>query len=206
MAPDKPKKTVPQKAAKPARGRPRDPATRKKILAAAARLLNEGGLSAVTMDAVAQNAGVGKPTIYRQWPNAQSVAMAAFLESAKPPSRGTAKGTAVEALRAQLRAIAVAFASRTGRNTAMMIAAAQNDSELAKVFRNQFIMGRREDGRTLLARAITDGDLRADIDLDATLDLIYAPLYFRLLIGHGPLDAGFTDTVLDLALSGLTPR
>ncbi len=201
MAPDKTKKT-----AKPARGRPRDPATRKKILAAAARLLNEGGISAVTMDAVAQSAGVGKPTIYRQWPNAQSVAMAAFLETAKPPSRSTAKGTAVEALRAQLRAIATAFASRTGRNTAMMIAAAQNDSELAKVFRNQFIMGRREDGRALLARAIADGELCANIDLDATLDLIYAPLYFRLLIGHGPLDAAFTDTVLDLALTGLTPR
>ncbi|HTO42158.1 MAG TPA: TetR/AcrR family transcriptional regulator, partial [Rhizomicrobium sp.] len=178
----------------------------KKILAAAARLLNEGGISAVTMDAVAQSAGVGKPTIYRQWPNAQSVAMAAFLETAKPPIRSTAKGTAVEALRAQLRAIATAFASRTGRNTAMMIAAAQNDSELAKVFRNQFIMGRREDGRALLARAIADGELCANIDLDATLDLIYAPLYFRLLIGHGPLDAAFTDTVLDLALTGLTPR
>jgi len=201
MAPDKPNKEE-----KPTRGRPRDPAIRKKILRAAAQLLNEGGLSAVTMDAVAALAGVGKPTIYREWPNAHAVAMAAFLETAKPPRQGRAHATAIVALRAQLRAIAAVFATRTGRNTAMMIAAAQNDSELAKVFRNQFILGRREEGRALLQQAITKGELRADINLDATLDLIYAPLYFRLLIGHGPLDAAFTDTVLDLALNGLKPR
>jgi len=85
----------------------------------------------------------------------------------------------------------------------MMIAAAQSDSELAKVFRNHFILKSREEGRTLLEEAIAAREMRKDIDLDAALDLIYAPLYFRLLIGHGPLDAAFTDRILDLALAGL---
>jgi AcrR family transcriptional regulator len=189
-----------------ARGRPRDPAIRKKILSAAAHLLNEGGITSVTMEAVAAKAGVGKPTIYREWPNAQSVAMAAFLETTRPAPQEAKKGKALDALRAQLRSIAQAFATRTGRNTAMMIAAAQNDSELAKVFRNQFIMGRREEGRTLLARAVAARELRADINFDVTLDLLYAPLYFRLLIGHGLLDAAFTDAVLDQTLKGLKVR
>jgi hypothetical protein len=38
------------------------------------------------------------------------------------------------------------------------------------------------------------------------LDLLYAPLYFRLLIGHGPLDAHFTDAIIDAALGGLKRR
>jgi AcrR family transcriptional regulator len=188
---------------KTVRGRPRDPRLRKKILAAAAALLNEGGITAVTMEAVAAKAGVGKPTLYREWPNAASVAMSAFLETTRPQPQKKRKGRALDALRDQLHAIAKGFATRTGRNTAMMIAAAQNDSELAKVFRNQFIMGRREEGRVILARAIAARELRDDLDVEAALDLIYAPLYFRLLIGHGPLDAAFTDTILDSALKGL---
>jgi AcrR family transcriptional regulator len=191
---------------KPQRGRPRDPAARRKILAAAAALLNEGGLTAVTMEAIAARAGVGKPTIYREWPNAQAVAMTAFLETAKSPDVARKTGAALIALRLQLRKIAEVFATRTGRNTAMMIAAAQNDSELAKVFRNHFILKSREEGRALLTRAIDEGDLDSGIDMEVTLDLIYAPLYFRLLIGHGSLDQSFTDSVLDLALQGIRRR
>lgn len=191
---------------KPARGRPRSDAVRKKILAAASALLNEGGIAAVTMEAIAARAGAGKPTIYREWPNAASVAMAAFLETVKPLPAGAPKANALEALRFHLRAVAQAFSTRTGRNTAAMIAAAQNDSELAKVFRNQFIMKRREEGRALIELAIAARELRKDIDIEAALDLIYAPLYFRLLIGHGKLDEAFTDAVLDAALTGLAAR
>jgi AcrR family transcriptional regulator len=193
-------------APKSARGRPRDPAIRRKILAAARELLNEGGMSAVTMEAVAAKAGVGKPTIYREWPNAQSVAMEAFLETTKPQEQERKRGKALDALRHQLHSIIKTFSTPTGRNTAMMIAAAQNDSELAKIFRNRFIMGRREEGRGILRVAVQMGELRPDIDYEVTLDLIYAPLFFRLLIGHGPLDKSYADAILDAALKGLKVR
>ncbi|MGA7869634.1 MAG: TetR/AcrR family transcriptional regulator [Candidatus Binatus sp.] len=190
----------------PRRGRPRDPKARKKILAAASALLNEGGIGAVTMEAIAERAGVGKPTIYREWPNAPAVAMAAFLESTRPLAPAARKGSVLDALRVHLRKVAETFATRAGRNTALMIAAAQNDSELAKVFRNHFIMKSREDGRALLERAIASRQLRSDLDIEAALDLLYAPLYFRLLIGHGLLDANFTDAIVDAALNGLKRR
>ena len=115
------------------RGRPRDPATRKRILAAASQLLDEGGLSAVTMEAIAARAQVGKPTVYREWPNANAVAMSAFLERARRPAARARSRTALLALKRQLRELSEAFATRAGRSTVMMIAAAQNDSELAKV-------------------------------------------------------------------------
>jgi AcrR family transcriptional regulator len=209
------------------RGRPRSAAIRRKILKAASALLNEGGIAAVTMEAIAARAAVGKPTIYREWPNAASVALAAFLESVEPPSsapteRGTSdhrppkRGTVrrgkssrdkptspLEALRLQLRTTAHVFTTRAGRHAAAMIAASQNDSELAKVFRTQFILRRREEGRSLLNLAIAAGELRRDLDIEVALDLIYAPLYFRLLIGHGPLDSAFTDAILEHALNGL---
>ena len=191
--------------AAPRRGRPRSEAARGKILAAARRLLEERGLPGLTVEAIATLAGVGKPTVYRHWPNAQAVAMDAFLESAEADEDTAARGSALPALRGQLAAIAAAFASPAGRSTAAMIAAAQNDSELAKVFRNRFIMKSREAGRALLTRAVAEGSIRADVDLEVALDLIYAPLFFRLLIGHGALDRDFTDALLDTALEGLSP-
>ena len=57
------------------RGRPRSETARRKVLAAARELLAERGLAGLTMEGIAARAGVGKPTIYRQWPNAQAVAM-----------------------------------------------------------------------------------------------------------------------------------
>ena len=185
------------------RGRPRDPELRRRILVSAAELLDEGGLTAVTMEAIAARAGVGKPTIYREWPNAQAVAMSAFLEKTTPGTAIRKSKSALLTLRRQLRDLAEAFATSTGRQTAMMIAASQNDSELAKVFRTHFVMKSREEGRALLARAIAEGELRPDIDLETALDLVYAPFYFRLLIGHAPLTARDTDAILDLALTGL---
>ena len=189
--------------AAPRRGRPRSEEARGKILAAARTLLEERGLPGLTVEGIAALAGVGKPTVYRHWPNAQAVAMDAFLESAEADEDPAARGSALPALRRQLAGIAAAFTSPAGRSTAAMIAAAQNDSELAKVFRHRFIMRSRETGRALLLRATAEGQVRADADLEVALDLIYAPLYFRLLIGHGRLDRAFTDALLDLALGGM---
>ena len=189
--------------AAPRRGRPRSEIARTRILAAARALLEERGLPGLTVERIAARAGVGKPTIYRHWPNAQSVAMDAFLEGNEGGEAERGDGLALPALRRQLAGIAAAFASPSGRSTAAMIAAAQNDSELAKVFRNRFIMNSREAGRALLLRAIDEGELRPGADLEVALDMIYAPLFFRLLIGHGRLDKPFTDALLDLAFEGL---
>src|SRR3954449_107208 len=188
-----------------ARGRPRDPAARAAILRAAAALLDEGGLTAVTMEGIARRAGVGKPTVYRHWPNAAAVAMAAFLETTAHPAPATTANTALDELRLQLAAIACTFAARTGRNVKAMIAASQGETELGKAFRNHFIESSRQTGRTLLERAAAAGELRTGLDLEVTLDLIYGPLYYRLLVGHAPLDHGFTDALLDQVLQGLQP-
>ena len=108
------------------RGRPRDPRTRAAILAAARALLERGGLTAVTIEAIAQKAGVSRPTIYRYWPNAPAVAMAAFLEVSGAPEAARGTRSPYAALRAQLHAVADAFAAPTGRSVAAMVAASHD--------------------------------------------------------------------------------
>ncbi|MGE0424572.1 MAG: TetR/AcrR family transcriptional regulator [Reyranellaceae bacterium] len=202
MKPAVPVKPVPGGQSRP-RGRPRDEGARRAILRAAREMLEHGGVAAVTMEGVAQRAGVGKPTVYRHWPNAHAVAMAALLEDVPTKPEGRAARGAVPALRRQLRQIATLFATPTGRSVTMMLAAADQDTELSKAFRNHFIMARRGEGRSLLDSAIADGTLRPDFDVEVALDMIYGPLFYRLLAGHARLDTAFIDALLDHVLAGL---
>lgn len=185
------------------RGRPRSVDARAAILRAARQLLEEGGLTSVTMEGIAARAGVGKPTVYRAWPNAHAVAMAALMETDEPTPKLARTRSAVADLKRQLRAVAEVFASRMGRQVTSMIAAASSETELSKVFRNHFILARREEGRALLARAIAQREIRRTIDVEVALDMIYGPLFYRLLMGHAALDARFTDAIVDHALKGL---
>ena len=50
------------------RGRPRSQASREAILRAAAELMAPGQFSRLTMEGIAQRAGVSKQTVYRWWP------------------------------------------------------------------------------------------------------------------------------------------
>ena len=86
-----------------------------------------------------------------------------------------------------------------------MIAAAENDSEIAKAFRNQVILQSREEGRALLSRAALAGEIKDGLDLEVALDLIYGPIFYRLLVGHRPLDHAFTDGLLAMFLEGALP-
>ena len=56
-------------------GRPRSERARKAILEAAAELLLGRDVTAISMDAVAERAGVSKATIYRWWPTKEALAL-----------------------------------------------------------------------------------------------------------------------------------
>ncbi|MBP7779506.1 MAG: TetR/AcrR family transcriptional regulator [Acidobacteria bacterium] len=203
MAHGPPVKPVPT----PPRGRPRSAAARARVLQAARALLEAQGPGAVTIEAVAARSGVSKPTIYRTWPNAPAVLMAALMD--RPPASPTSRrrSPTVAGLRQQLRGIARTFASRTGRTVTMMLASAEADTELTKAFRHHFILARREEGRQLLVAAVATGELRHDLDVDVALDQLYGPIFFRLLVGHAPADEAFVNRLLAAVVGGLAaPR
>src|SRR3982074_485299 len=69
---------------KAVRGRPRSRSADARILKAALKLVEAGGFQSVTMEAIAATADVARTTIYRRWPNKESVIMDAFLEEVGP--------------------------------------------------------------------------------------------------------------------------
>ena len=184
-------------------GRPRSEAARLAILDAAYRILIEDGFGQLTIEAVAARAGVGKPTIYRYWNNAQELAMAAFLsrpdaEPVQTPQRSTRDG-----LKAHLRAVVRAFATSRGRQITLTMASSDSDSEVAKAFRTQIILKSRETGRALLEAGESSGEVRIGGNIEAALDMIYGPIFYRLLAGHGPLDDSFSEAVIDIVCDGI---
>jgi AcrR family transcriptional regulator len=187
----------------PPRGRPRNLESRAAILRAARELLAEAGPTAVTMEAVAQRAGVGKPTVYRWWPNRHAVAMAALMDDSalgQPAARARAP---LRALEQQLLQVVETLGSRQGRVVTAMIAAADPDTEVAKAFRHHFVLARRQEGRALLEQAVATGELRDDIGIDVALDQVYGALFFRILLGHAGVDAAFVKALLRQVQRGL---
>jgi AcrR family transcriptional regulator len=191
-------------AATPRRGRPRSEKARNAILEAAAKLLLLRGLGAMSMDAVAESAGVSKATIYRWWPSKEMLALDALLDwaAASAPARdtGSLRGDLLALVRPWVREIK---RQPFGRVIAALLTEAQSDPQFAEAYRTHFVEPRREAMCAAFARAAERGDVPADLDVEVAVDLIYGPLYHRLLHGHAPLTGRFGEAVVDMALRGI---
>jgi AcrR family transcriptional regulator len=190
------------------RGRPRSEKARRAILQAAADLLLDQGGGQVSMDAVADRAGVSKATIYRWWPSKERLALEALVEwsaaGTVPSDTGTLRGDLLALVRPWVRGIR---RRPFGRVIAAMLAEAQSDPTFAADYRRHFLEERREPMQAAFARAVDRGEAPSDLDIDIALDLIYGPLYHRLLQGHAPLTDRFAQQVVDITLDGmLHPR
>jgi len=190
----------------PQRGRPRSEKAHKAILEAAAELLLARGLAAVSMDAVAERAGVSKATIYRWWPTKETLALDALYNewASVPPARvtGSLRGDLLSLLRPWVR---LASSRPYGRVIAALITEAQTDPAFAREYRARFVEPRRDQARAIFRRAIERGEIPASTKIEVALDLLYGPLYHRLLHGHAPLNDRFARDVIDTALDGITP-
>jgi AcrR family transcriptional regulator len=194
-------------ASSPARGRPRSEKARQAILAAAGDLLLARGLSAVSMDAVAERAGVSKATIYRWWPTKESLALdALFTEWAAVQPRlrdtGTLRGDLLALLRPWAR---LATSKPYGRVIGALISEAQTDPAFAAEYLRRVVEPRRDQARAIFRRAIERGEIPADTKIEVAVDMVYGPLYHRLLHGHAPLNDRFVRDVVDMALAGIQP-
>jgi AcrR family transcriptional regulator len=191
-------------------GRARSDRIRDRVLAAAGELMLEGGLSAATMEAIAARAGVSKRTLYKYWPSRGAVALEGFMRSAATSwdlPETPADGTAAEQLEALVLAAAVLF-SRTpaGPLLRSLVADAQAQPEIATALRDQWLRPRRVIAADLIRQGMANGEFRAGLDVELVLDLLFAPVYYRLLLGHEPLDAPFAAALVRYLVEGLAPR
>jgi len=184
-------------------GRPRSERLHRAILKAAFKLVLELGFRAVSVELIAAKAGVGKTTIYRRWPNKAAVVMDAFTMMVGSGSLFPKAARATDSIRLQMRAMAKSFRGDDGVLVKALLAEAQFDPELAKAFRDRWTLPRRKLALPVIREAIRQGGMRPEIDPEDTIDLLYAPIYYRLQMGTGPLSDVYVDAILDRAMKGL---
>lgn len=189
----------------PRRGRPPSQAARQAVLSVAYRIVMDEGLGRLTIERVAAEAGVGKPTIYRTWANAQDLAMAAFMAQPQAESATRHHSSARRALRAHLGSVVEALGTQRGKQITLTMASADPNSELAKAFRNQVILKSREAGRAVIEGAIASGEVRPGTKVEAVLDMLYGPLFFRMLVGHQTLTSAIAGELVDAIFDGIAP-
>ena len=183
-------------------GRPRSQAAHDAVLKAALRLVTKRGFRAVSVNEIAAEAGVGKMTLYRHWPNKAALVMDSLLVLIGSETDFPEAGSAIESLRQQLDLQAAFFRSSRGNLIRSLVAEAQSDSELAIAFRERWLNPRREGVRQIMRAAVAEGSLRSDIDIDTAIDILYGSLYYRLPLGAGALDERFVDSTYDQFLAG----
>ena len=191
----------------PRRGRPRSESSRQAILAAAGELLLERGPNSISMDEVAERAGASKATIYRWWPSKELLALDALYNQSEPsqhepPDTGSFAKDLLALIRPWARQLSTASYARL---VAAFISRAQNDPEFGEEYRAHFVKPRREQARVVFERAIERGEISSDTDVEAALDLLYAPFYHRVLHGHAKLTDDFIQTIVGYVVRALAP-
>jgi len=174
------------------------------VLHAADDLLVERGYAGVTIEGIAARAGVAKQTIYRWWPSKFEILMDTFLEDAagalEIPDTGTVDGD----LRRHLRQLAGFLTTEpAGQVMRALIGQAQHDADVARTFQQRFLDERRALDRTILERGVARGELPPDTDLDLVIDMIYGPVYHRVLLTGLPVDGRFIDGLVSHVMAAV---
>jgi AcrR family transcriptional regulator len=169
-------------------------------------LLRERGYAGLSIDEVARRAGVSKRTIYRWWPSKGALVAEAFTESAGQRHQDVDTGLVRDDLIGYLQQL-FADIARPGKTAALrsMMAEAQSDEKFAAQFA-AFIAGRRDLIRGILQRGAQRGEIDPAADLDVAIDFIFGLYWYRILVGHLPLDQALATTMTDQLLHGLAAR
>ncbi len=179
--------------------RPRSAAADTAILDAARRLFGEGGLGAVTVEAVARRAGVGKQTVYRRYADRNAVLAAAWLEVAEGEVVVPESADPERDLALFLKRLFGAFGANAEPLRSLM-AQAQFEPELRQTLRAAFIDRRRATLADLLRR-LAPGASQADVG--AVVDMAFGAMWYRLLVGHDTPGPALARRLAKLASAAL---
>ncbi|AXH92651.1 TetR/AcrR family transcriptional regulator [Micromonospora aurantiaca] len=184
----------------------RNEQSRRAILAAALELLAETGYPALTVEAIAARAGVGKQTIYRWWRGKGAVILDALADDMPEvialPDTGDLRADLREVLRATVAEFADPRLSATTRAVTIETLA---DEELADQARDRLLRPQLNAVRVRLEAAREAGQVRPDAPLDQVVELLFGPLYHRWLLRNGPLTDDYADGIVDLVVTAVTP-
>ncbi|WP_172294515.1 TetR/AcrR family transcriptional regulator [Pseudoruegeria sp. HB172150] len=182
---------------RPKRGRPRSRASRDAILGTVRRRLLADGYQRLTMEAVAEEAGVSKATIYRWWTTKGELVLEAAeaeISIGPVPETGDPRSDVeatidqvIDTFSRPLASIVIFAAITTGGD----------DPVMARSFRDRYVHPWRASGAAALGRALPDG---GESGVQFLLDVIFGTVFQRLLVLREPNTHGLTERLLAVVL------
>lgn len=176
-------------------GRPRSAGVDEALLDATLQLAGEVGINGMSMDDLAQRAGVSKATIYRRWPSKEALVLDALASAIRPfdlVDTGSVRGD-LEVYLAEL-----GRRMQTGRSSDVLpdlISASARDVALRESL-DEWVRHRRQPLTIILGRAVQRGELATSTDLDTIIDALIGAFMYRRLLSHAALDDAFVTRLL----------
>ncbi|MFI6015598.1 TetR/AcrR family transcriptional regulator [Streptomyces sp. NPDC051243] len=190
---------------------PRQVRSREAMVSAATELLTEGGLEAVTHQAVAARAGVGRATVYRHWPELLGLRLAA-LEAGMPPLSPAPEDVRA-ASGAEPRAELVHYLRQLGERLddaqagavlAAVLGGAQHDDGMRHL-RHTLLTQIVDALRPAITTAVDRGHLRDDVTAETFAMTTVGPLVYQRFLVGARLGHDTVDAVVDAALRAWAP-
>jgi AcrR family transcriptional regulator len=181
-------------------GRPRSAEVDQAILDATLALFADRGYDGLTIEAVADKAGVAKSTIYRRYTDKAELLLAAIECSTgaktAPPDTGSLRDDLFE-IACNLRRMLTT--TDVGKTLPSTLAAMARHPGLARAHR-KFTARRRRTSIDAVARGIERGEVAPDTDPDLLVDMIAGPIFYRTLVTGAALDDVVLAALVDAAI------
>jgi Na+/melibiose symporter-like transporter/AcrR family transcriptional regulator len=178
-----------------------EPEQRRSLAEITLGLLADAGMSSLTYNAVAARSGIGTATLEHYWTSRVDGVTAAVEEVVgEIPIRNTGD------LRADLcryvRDVSELLSTARARQVlAALIGEAASEPELATALREHVVAPRRAEIAARLSLAPDE----VIVPLDAAVDQIVGPIYFRALIDGSPIDDHLVDSIVDAVIRSDRP-
>ena len=186
-------------------GPKRSEASTKAVLEAAYREMSEHGWRGFSVDRVAKNAKASKQTIYRWWKSAACLAVDGALGTLGEPKAPAATDVR-DRMAALIEPMLVAVRTGDGAHAwrAALLAAA-DDQDAGETFRGWFSERVKIPLRHILAEQALKGSIRRDWDIDLATELLFGPVWHRLIAMRGPVPESYSRRLVESVLKALSP-
>ncbi len=183
-------------------GRPRSESSRIALLETAYGLLKKHPLAEISTQEIAAKAGVSTATVYRWWPNKESLLLDAFLHVKQQHIQLRDDGSPLERIREHVVESGKFLEGENGLVAARLLAAIQDNAQLRDEFGQKFYLPHTSEMMALAKQAVEAGELPPQTDLKLFLDSLFGPCLVRMMMRHESIRWADSALAFDIAVAG----
>lgn len=166
--------------------------------------LADVGFGRLSMDGVARRARAGKAALYRRWPSKQEMVLDVVAGLSVPAAATVPSDDLVSDVTSLVAGVDAWLSEvRMSRILPDLLAEAMRNPELADALTRRVGTARRGYGQAVIDAAIARGEVSPDVDSEYVLDLVAAPVFWRICGRREQTGPAFVDRVVDSALHAL---